>query len=90
MLQLRLLCARICLFSTLVERGQSSRVQMCILYMTAWGCLGARVRYPKSWRLITKGSFAVWLLVLFGEAHICCVLTSGIFVLSLSYLRKDK
>lgn len=90
MLQLWPWCTRVCIFGTLVERGQSSRVQMWILYMTAWGYLGTRVRPPKSWRLIMKGNSAVWLLVLLGEAHICCVLTLGMFVLSLSYLNKDK
>lgn len=72
-LQLQLSCFRTCIFGTLVVRGRSSRVQMWMLYTTAWGCLGARIRHPRSWRLVTKGSSAVWLFVLLGK------LTSVVF-----------
>lgn len=45
-LQLQQLCGRTCIFGTLAVRGQSSRVQMWVSYMTAWAWLGARIRHP--------------------------------------------
>lgn len=75
------------LLGTLLERGWSFRVLMCMPYMTDWGCLGARVRHPKNWTQIIMCNSVAWLL---SKVHICCVLTLGTSILSLSYLRKYK